>query len=212
MGLLSQLVKRITIPKATVERLPLYLQVLQAMDEVESTVSSETLASVAGVNSANVRKDLSYLGSHGVRGVGYNRLELCQLLRQKLGLTGRWPVVIVGVGNLGSALANYQGFDTSGFEVVGLYDADDSKIGVKVDGHHVQSMDDIERDIKEHEVTMAILTTPAAAAQTVADELTRFGITSILNFAPALLKLPETITCRNVDLATELQILSYYQQ
>lgn len=211
-GLRCLLVKRITIPKATVERLPLYLQCLQAMDEVESTVSSDTLATVAGVNSANVRKDLSYLGSHGVRGVGYNRIELCQLLRQKLGLTGKWPVVIVGVGNLGSALANYQGFDTSGFEVVGLYDADESRIGTKVDGHHVKSTDDLERDIKEHEVTMAILTTPAAVAQAVAEELVSFGITSILNFAPALLKLPEEITCRHVDLATELQILSYYQQ
>lgn len=199
------------MPKATVERLPLYLQCLQAMGDSESTVSSDALANVAGVNSANVRKDLSYLGSHGVRGVGYDRLELCAQLRRALGLTDKWPVVIVGVGNLGSALANYQGFDASGFNVIGLYDADPSKIGERVDGHRIKSMEDLELDIKEHDVQMAILTTPAGAAQEVADTLISVGILSILNFAPALLKLPDTVKCRQVDLATELQILSYYQ-
>ena len=199
------------MPKATVERLPLYLQGLQAMGEAENTVSSEDLANVAGVNSANVRKDLSYLGAHGVRGVGYNRLELCDQLKRALGLVDKWPVVIVGVGNLGSALANYQGFDASGFNVVGLYDADPTKIGREIDGHYVKSIEDVERDVKEHEVTMAILTTPAAAAQSVADLLIGAGVQSILNFAPALLKVPDDVSCRQVDLATELQILSYYQ-
>lgn len=199
------------MPKATVERLPLYLQCLQAMGDVESTVSSEELANIAGVNSANVRKDLSYLGSHGVRGVGYNRLELCDQLRRALGLIEKWSVVIVGIGNLGSALANYRGFDASGFNVVGLYDADPAKRGHQVDGHYVKSMDDLKLDIKEHDVSMAILTTPAAAAQGVADILIEAGIQSILNFAPSLLKVPNEINCRQVDLATELQILSYYQ-
>lgn len=199
------------MPKATVERLPLYLQCLQAMEDLESTVSSEELANIAGVNSANVRKDLSYLGSHGVRGVGYNRLELCDQLRRALGLTEKWSVVIVGVGNLGSALANYRGFDASGFNVIGLYDADPAKVGRKIDGHSVKSMEDLELDIKEHDILMAILTTPAAAAQGVADLLIDAGIRSILNFAPSLLKVPDEINCRQVDLATELQILSYYQ-
>lgn len=206
------LVKRITIPKATVERLPMYLQCLQAMDEAETTVSSDTLANVAGVKSANVRKDLSYLGSHGVRGVGYDRLDLCHQLRRSLGLTAKWHVVIIGAGNLGSALMNYHGFDASGFNIVGIYDADPAKLGEPIDGHFVKSMDDVERDIKEHEVTMAILTTPATVAQDVADMLVEAGIQSILNFAPSLLKVPADVKCRQVDLATELQILSYYQQ
>ncbi len=199
------------MPKATVERLPLYLQCLQAMGDSETTVSSDALANIAGVNSANVRKDLSYLGSHGVRGVGYDRVKLCAQLRRALGLIDKWPVVIVGVGNLGSALANYQGFDASGFNVIGLYDADPAKIGEKVDGNHIKSMEELELDIKEHDVQMAILTTPAGAAQAVADMLINAGIRSILNFAPALLKTPEDVRCRQVDLATELQILSYYQ-
>ena len=200
------------MPKATVERLPLYLQCLQAMTETEPTVSSETLAEVAGVNSANVRKDLSYLGSHGVRGVGYDRLELCNQLRNALGLASTWPVVIVGVGNLGSALASYKGFDASGFNVVGLYDADPAKVGQVVDGHRVKPMKKLQADIRANSVGMAILTTPAAVAQEIADLLIEAGIQSILNFAPSLLKVPTDVNCRQVDLATELQILSYYQQ
>ena len=200
------------MPKATVERLPVYLQCLLAMTDAESTVSSDTLADVAGVNSAKVRKDLSYLGSHGVRGVGYDRLELCNQLRNALGLAGTWPVVIVGVGNLGSALANYQGFEAAGFNVVGLYDSNPSKIGQVIDGHRVKPMKDLQSDIRSSNVGMAILTTPASVAQEIADLLIEAGIQSILNFAPSLVKVPTGVSCRQVDLATELQILSYYQQ
>lgn len=177
----------------------------------ESTVSSETLARMANLNPANVRKDLSFLGSHGVRGVGYDRLHLCLQIKRELGLIEAWKVIIVGVGNLGSALANYGGFEAAGFDVVGLYDADPGKIGSKVDGHVVRPIAAVAGDISERSVAMAIVTVPASAAQEIADTLIEAGIRSILNFAPAVIQAPEGVECRHVDLATELQILSYYQ-
>lgn len=205
------LVNHVTIPKATVARLPLYLQCLQSMADAEITVSSETLAQLANLNPAKVRKDLSYLGSHGVRGVGYDRLHLCLQIKRELGLVEAWPVVIVGVGNLGSALANYGGFGAAGFSIAGIYDADPKKVGTVVDEHVVQSFDELPADVRRKKIAMAIITTPAGAAQEVADVLIAAGITSILNFAPAVLQTPEGVECRHVDLATELQILSYYQ-
>lgn len=198
------------MPKATVARLPLYLQCLELMPETSSTVSSAALADVARVTSAKVRKDLSYLGSHGVRGVGYDKDQLCLLIRRELGLTQDWPVVIVGAGNLGSALANYGGFGSSGYRVVGVYDADAEKVGNRVDGHQVRAVDDLEADVERHGVAIGIITTPSSAAQETADRLTAAGVGSILNFAPVVVRVPADVRVRHVDLATELQILSYY--
>lgn len=191
-------------------RLPVYLQCLESLPDRSSTVSSETLAEIASVTSAKVRKDLSYLGSHGVRGVGYDKEQLCLMIRKELGLTEDWPVVIVGAGNLGSALANYGGFGSSGYRVVGVYDADPSKVGLKIDGVVVQPLADLVGDAEANAVSIGIITTPASAAQEIAELLSGAGVGSILNFAPVVVRVPPSTRVRNVDLATELQILSYY--
>jgi redox-sensing transcriptional repressor len=201
------------IPEATVARLPVYLRSLLGMaDDKEATVSSERLAELAGVNAAKVRKDLSYLGSYGTRGVGYDVEYLVFQMSRELGLTQDWPVVIAGAGNLGAALANYGGFGDRGFPVVALVDADESKVGLEMAGvpvHHIDDLDDLVAD--EH-VAIGVIATPAEAGQSVADRMVEAGIQSILNFAPALISVPEGISLRKVDLAVELQILSFYQQ
>jgi len=176
------------------------------------TVSSERLADMAGVNAAKVRKDLSYLGTYGTRGVGYEVQQLLYEIESKLGLTCDSPVVVVGIGNLGQALANYTGFRQRGFPVVALVDADPDKIGETVAGLVVRSIDDLDAIVAEHAVSIGIIATPAASAQTVADRLVAAGVRSILNFAPSVLNVPAGMPVRKVDLATELQILSFYQE
>ena len=201
------------IPEATVARLPVYLRSLLAMaDEKEATVSSERLAELAGVNAAKVRKDLSYLGSYGTRGVGYDVEYLVFQMSRELGLTHDWPVVIAGAGNLGAALANYGGFGDRGFPVVALVDADGAKVGKKVAGVPVFHIDDLSDLVDEHDIAIGVIATPAEAGQAVADCMAEAGISSILNFAPALITVPDGISLRKVDLAVELQILSFYQQ
>jgi redox-sensing transcriptional repressor len=201
------------IPEATVARLPVYLRSLLGLaEEKTSTVSSERLAELAGVNAAKVRKDLSYLGSYGTRGVGYDVEYLLFQVSRELGLTQDWPVVIVGAGNLGQALANYGGFGQRGFPVVALIDADASKVGGTIHGITVRHLDDLPDVAAEHNVAIGIIATPAAAAQEVADRLLAAGVGSILNFAPAVISVPPEVTLRKVDLAVELQILSFYQQ
>jgi redox-sensing transcriptional repressor len=201
------------IPEATVARLPVYLRSLLGLaEEKTSTVSSERLAELAGVNAAKVRKDLSYLGSYGTRGVGYDVEYLLFQVSRELGLTQDWPVVIVGAGNLGQALANYGGFGQRGFPVVALIDADASKVGGTIHGITVRHLDDLPEVAAEHHVAIGIIATPAAAAQEVADRLLAAGVGSILNFAPAVISVPAEVTLRKVDLAVELQILSFYQQ
>jgi redox-sensing transcriptional repressor len=201
------------IPEATVARLPVYLRCLveQANDKT-STISSERLAELAGVNAAKVRKDLSYLGSYGTRGVGYDVEYLLFQMSRELGLTQDWPVVIVGVGNLGQALANYGGFGDRGFPVAALVDADPTKVGTRLGHLVVRSMEDLPEIAREQHVAIGIIATPAVAAQDVADRLVAAGITSILNFAPAIISVPPEASLRKVDLALELQILSFYQQ
>ncbi len=167
---------------------------------------------MSGVKSAQVRKDLSFLGSHGTRGVGYEVTALRNQIRRALGLTHDYAVVIVGAGNLGSALANYGGFQTWGFEVVGIVDADHSKVGVEIAGTKVEPLDLLEAIVKDREVAIGIIATPAWAAQDVADRLTGAGLRSILNFAPAIIDVPEGVEVRRVDLSTELQILTYHLQ
>ena len=201
------------LPDATVSRLPVYLQVLvESAEAGRETLSSDELATAAGLTSAKVRKDLSLLGSYGTRGVGYDVAELTDEISGVLGLDVDRPVVIVGVGNLGSALANYDGFTRRGFTVAALLDADPAKAGMLVGGHRVQPADAMRRIVTENDVTIAVLATPARYAQHVAEELVEAGVTAILNFAPVHLELPDHVSVRTVDLSTELQILSFYEQ
>jgi redox-sensing transcriptional repressor len=201
------------IPEATVARLPLYLRALTALSERSvPTVSSEELAAASGVNSAKLRKDFSYLGSYGTRGVGYDVEYLVYQISRELGLTQDWPVVIVGIGNLGAALANYGGFASRGFRVAALIDADPAMTGRSVAGIEVQHSDGLERIVAGSGVSIGVIATPAGAAQQVCDRLVGAGITSILNFAPTVLSVPDGVDVRKVDLSIELQILAFHEQ
>jgi redox-sensing transcriptional repressor len=201
------------IPEASVARLPIYLRALVDLAERGThTVSSEDLAAAAGVNSAKIRKDLSYLGSYGTRGVGYDVEYLIHQMSRELGLTQDWAVCIVGIGNLGHALANYGGFAERGFRIAALFDTDENTIGEVVAGIEVLSFDEVERVVKEEDISIAILAVPGVVAQEVADRLVAAGISSILNFAPTVLQVRGGVSLRKVDLAIELQILSFYEQ
>lgn len=200
------------IPEATVARLPVYLRALSGLaDSGRITVSSEGLANAAGVNSAKVRKDLSHLGSYGTRGVGYEVEELVHHISAVLGLTQRWWVVLVGVGNLGHALAGYGGFASRGFRIAGLLDVAADRIGEQVAGLEVRHLDDLAEVVQQANVSIGVIATPAGAAQEVCDRLVAAGVTSILNFAPAVLQVPAGVDLRKVDLALELQILSFHE-
>ena len=201
------------IPEATIGRLPVYLRAL--VDFAESgagTVSSESLAGAAGVNSAKVRKDLSHLGSYGTRGVGYDVAYLIHQIRRELGLTQDWPIVIAGIGNLGHALANYRGFPERGFSVAALVEVDPAKVGQRIGSLPVHHVDDLPALVRDHGITIGVIATPAAAAQEIADQMVQAGIRSILNFAPAVITVPDRVSVRKVDLAVELQILAFYEQ
>ena len=201
------------IPEATVARLPIYLRALYALaDRDTATVSSEELAAAAGVNSAKLRKDLSHLGSYGTRGVGYDVEYLVYQVSRELGLTQDWPVVIVGAGNLGRALANYGGFASRGFRIAALLDCDPAVVGTTIARHQVRSAADIEDVVATHAVSIGVIATPAAAAQDVCDRLLAAGVTSILNFAPVVLNVPSGVDVRKVDLSIELQILAFHAQ
>jgi redox-sensing transcriptional repressor len=201
------------IPEATVARLPVYLRALTTLSEQgTATCSSEELAAAAGVNSAKLRKDLSYLGSYGTRGVGYDVEYLRYQIARQIGVTQDWPVVIVGIGNLGHALANYSGFRSRGFRVVALLDADPDRHQETVAGVDVRPFNDLGQIVREHGVAIGVIATPALAAQDVADEMVAAGIRSILNFAPTVLSVPEGVDVRKVDLSIELQILAYHEQ
>ena len=201
------------IPDATVARLPVYLRALGLLsDEGVSTVSSEELAAAAGVNSAKLRKDLSYLGSYGTRGVGYDVDYLVYQISRELGLTQDWPVVIVGIGNLGHALANYGGFASRGFAIRALLDADPEIVG----SHGRRAAGRAHRRARggrrRNGVAIAVIATPAAVAQTVCDRLVAAGVSSILNFAPTVLVVPDDVEVRKVDMSIELQILAFHEQ
>jgi redox-sensing transcriptional repressor len=201
------------IPEATVARLPVYLRALSALAEQDiTTCSSEELAAAAGVNSAKLRKDLSYLGSYGTRGVGYEVDFLRHQITREIGLTTDWAVVIVGIGNLGHALANYGGFASRGFRIAALVDADPSRLGEEVAGLNVRHADELEQIVQDLGIAIGVVATPARAAQLVCDRLVAAGVTSILNFAPAIVQVPEGVDLRKVDLSTELQILAYHEQ
>ncbi|MGZ4437379.1 MAG: redox-sensing transcriptional repressor Rex [Nocardioides sp.] len=201
------------IPEATVARLPIYLRALITLSERGiATCSSEELAAAAGVNSAKLRKDLSYLGSYGTRGVGYDVEYLRYQIAREIGVTQDWPVVIVGIGNLGQALANYSGFSSRGFRIVALLDSDPARQGAEVADQTVRDFGDLDAIAAEHTIAIGVIATPAVAAQDVCDRLVEVGVTSILNFAPAVLAVPEGVDVRKVDLSIELQILAYHEQ
>ena len=200
------------IPEATVARLPVYLRALVGLSELgTATCSSEDLAIAAGVNSAKLRKDLSYLGSYGTRGVGYDVEYLRYQIAREIGVTQDWPVVIVGIGNLGHALANYSGFSSRGFRIVALLDADPKRHGEDVGGLGIRDFDEIDSLVETDRVAIGVIATPAPAAQAVCDRLVAAGVTSILNFAPSVLSVPEGVDVRKVDLSIELQILAYHE-
>ena len=201
------------IPDATIARLPVYHRcLLQLQAEDRPTVSSEQLADLAGVNAAKVRKDLSYFGTYGTRGVGYEVDQLLVEIRRELGLTHDWPCVIVGAGNLGSALAKFAGFADRGFSVVAVVDVDEEKVGQHVGDVVVHHQDQLAELVRQHEIIIGIITTPPSAAQEAANRLVEAGVRSILNFAPTVLDLPRDVLVREVDVAVELQILAFHEE
>jgi redox-sensing transcriptional repressor len=200
------------LPEATVARLPEYLRALHHLAEAgHDTVSSEGLATAAGVNSAKLRKDLSQLGSYGTRGVGYDVALLVEQIEFVLGLTQRRAVALVGVGNLGHALAGYAGFGSRGFRIAALFDSHPGRVGETIKGLVVRHIDEFAQVAAEEGISIGVIATPAAAAQSVADRLVAAGVTSILNFAPCVLVVPDGVDVRKVDLAIELQILSFHE-
>lgn len=200
-----------SIPEATIARLPVYHQVLNDLaDRGVATISSDELAAACAVTSAKLRKDLSFLGSYGTRGVGYDVEFLRYHIARELGTSNDWNVVIVGYGNLGHALAQYRGFGSSGFRVVAIFD--DNPKAQSPNDLVVHPMSELERLVLSLDVHIGVIATPASAAQEVCDRLVAAGISSILNFAPAVLTVPGGVEVRNVDLAVELQILAFHEQ
>jgi len=201
------------IPDATVARLPVYLRALYTLAERGvSTVASDELAAAAGVNSAKLRKDLSHLGSYGIRGVGYDVEYLVYQVSRALGLNQNWPVVIVGAGNLGRALANYGGFVSRGFRIAALLDTDQALVGRELGSVVVRHVSELEEVVANSGIAIGVIAVPAGAAQAVCDRLVAAGVTSILNFAPLVLTVPEGVDVRKVDLSIELQILAFHAQ
>jgi redox-sensing transcriptional repressor len=201
------------VPDATVARLPLYLRALGSLaEDGVSTVSSEELAAAAGVNSAKLRKDLYYLGSYGTRVVGYDVDYLVFQVSRELGLTQDWPVVIVGLGHLGHALANYGGFASRGFAIRALVDSDPAIVGTEIAGLTVTPLERLEDVVGDLGVAIGVIATPAQVAQEVCDRLVAAGVSSILNFAPSVLAVPDHVEVRKVDMSIELQILAFHEQ
>ena len=209
------------IPDATVARLPVYHRVLVSLSEAGvQTVSSEALAAKCGVSSAKFRKDLSYLGSYGTRGVGYDVSYLTYHISRELGSAQPWGVVIVGVGNLGRALISYRGFTSRGFEIVGLVDSHPDVVGESFAASELENvvqlrvrpLADLEVMVADTKAQIGVIATPADCAQGVCDRLVASGIRSILNFAPVVLDVLPGVEVRKVDLAVELQILAFHEQ
>lgn len=198
------------IAESTVRRLSLYLRFLEEFEEQGiGTVSSDALALRGGTTSAQVRKDLSFFGSFGKRGLGYAVPELAGRLREILGLGRDYRVVLLGAGKIGSALVQYRGFQKRGFEIVAIFDVDPAKIGKRWNGLTVSDIAQLESELAGQAIDIGVLVTPAEVAQELADRLVKLGIKAILNFAPVQLTVPEDISVKNVNLALELEALSY---
>lgn len=199
------------VPPTTVQRLPVYLRCLvQASALQMPVVNSVQIAEMAGTNAAQVRKDLSYLGEFGTRGIGYDVDSLIAHLSKQLGLTEHRRVAIIGYGRLGSALQSYAGFEQRHMKVVAVLDADPAKIGTHVDGVTIESIQDLAEVVNRERVEIVVLTVPGPAAQETAERLVEAGVRAIMNFAPVRLRLPEGVEVRQVDLAGELQVLSFH--
>ncbi len=198
------------IAESTVRRLSLYLRFLEEFeDQGIATVSSDALALRGGTTSAQVRKDLSFFGSFGKRGLGYAVPELAAQLREILGLKRRYRVALIGAGKIGSALVQYKGFQRRGFDIVAIFDVDRNKIGRQWNGLTVSDVRDLESELGAHQVEIAVLVTPAEVAQELAERLVALGVKAILNFAPVQLGVPDDVAVKNVNLALELEALSY---
>lgn len=198
------------IAESTVRRLSAYLRFLEEFESHgHQTISSGELAAQGGTTSAQVRKDLSFFGSFGKRGLGYSVSALSASLREILGLGRQWSVVIVGAGKIGAALAQYKGFRERGFKVVAVYDVDHARVGRTLDGIVVRDQKEMESDIARLKPQIALIAVPAEAAQTLVDRVVKSGIRAILNFAPTPLTVPAGVTLRSVNMALELEILSY---
>ncbi|HEU4643798.1 MAG TPA: redox-sensing transcriptional repressor Rex [Gemmatimonadaceae bacterium] len=198
------------IAESTVRRLSLYLRFLEEFEARGlATISSDELAARGGTTSAQVRKDLSFFGSFGKRGLGYSVAELASRLRDILGLGRQWRVVIIGAGKIGAALAQYHGFRQRGFMIVGVYDSDPAKVGKRVDGLTIRAVDQLAADFRRDAVDIAVLAVPADAAQPVADLAVAAGIRAIMNFAPVQIHVPEQVALKTVNMAMELEGLSF---
>ena len=198
------------VPPTTVRRLSTYYRVLGTVQsDGQTSVSSETLASLTGFTAAQVRRDLAYFGSFGKRGVGYAVLTLRQRLAAILGIDRGWRIGLVGVGNLGRALMAYPGFNNQGFDVVAAFDSDAAVIGSRVNGQRIRPVDALAVAVRDEHIDMVIVTVPAGAAQTVVDQAVAAGVRAILNFAPTQIRVPSHVQLSNVDLAVEVEYLSY---
>ncbi len=201
------------IPRKTIYRLSIYLRCLQRLKSNSiRTVSSDALAKAAGVKPTQLRKDLTYFGQFGTRGLGYDVEQLAAMITDRLGTTSLQPVILIGVGNLGLALLTYRGFEQEGFEIIAAFDVAIDRRRTKQVKQPVYPMDRLEEVIQSHGVRMAVLTVPATAAQEVTNRLVKCGIVGILNFAPLVLQVPEEVMANNVNLAIELENLSYFIQ
>lgn len=201
------------IPAATVARLPFYLRALRDLvARGVATTSSADLAALSGVGSAQLRKDLSFLGSYGTRGVGYDVDSLATHITQALGLTAEHRIAIVGIGNLGHALSNYSGYVARGFQVAALFDAAPGVVGTRAAGLVVEHIDEMESVVAREGISIVVLATPARQAQEVADRIVAAGVREILNFAPRALRVPDDVVVRGVDVGSELQILAFHSQ
>ncbi len=199
------------IADSTVRRLSLYLRFLEEFEgQGIETISSGALAGRGGTTSAQVRKDLSFFGSFGKRGLGYSVPELVQALRQILGLTRHYRVALIGAGKIGSALVQNRGFRRRGFDFVAIFDRDPAKVGQELGGVRVEDVAQLEASLGRNSADIAVLVTPPEEAQPVADRLVRLGIKSILNFAPLQLAVPADVTVKTVNLALELEALAYH--
>jgi redox-sensing transcriptional repressor len=198
------------IPEATVMRLSIYSRYLhQLMGEGVETISSGEIAQGVGVSSAQVRKDLAYFGEFGTRGVGYKVEELYGHLMKILGLDRNWNIIIIGAGKLGSALALYQGFADRGFSISAILDVDPDRIGTRLGAVEVEKLELLDKRVKESNVSIGVVTVPARVAQDVTDKLVNAGVKAILNFSPRVLRVPNDIILRNVDLSVNLEVLSF---
>ena len=201
------------IPRKTIYRLSIYLRCLVRLHENGiSTVSSDSLAKAAGVKPTQLRKDLAYFGTFGTRGLGYDVSELFQKISEELGTSRLQPVILVGVGHLGLALLLYRGFEKEGFEITAAFDADPLRERDAEIKQPIHGMAELPELVKSQHVKMAILAVPATSAQEVANQLTQAGITGILNFSPIVLSVPEEVMVNNVNVAIELENLSYFTQ